>query len=82
MGNFHGMALKTVVRLLLSKYGYLSIEMQQALSDDSDEDTRDDLIHEHGNTQVIDLGNVQYEDVTGQQPAQAGAGSTEPDPGY
>ena len=82
MGNFHGMALKTVIRILLSKYGYLSIEMQQAFADDSDEDTRDDLIHEHGNTQVIDLGNVQYEDVTDQQPAQAVAGATEPDPGY
>ena len=82
MGNFHGMALKTVIRILLSKYGYLSIEMQQAFADDSDEDTRDDLIHEHGNTQVIDLGNVQYEDVTDQPTAQAGAGATEPDPGY
>lgn len=30
LGNFHGMAIKTVIRNLLSKYGYLSIEMQQA----------------------------------------------------
>lgn len=36
MGNFHGMALKTVIRLLLSKYGYLSIEMQDAFSNDND----------------------------------------------
>lgn len=36
MGNFHGMALKTVIRLLLSKYGYLSIEMQQAFASDDD----------------------------------------------
>jgi len=26
MGNFHGMAQKTVIRNLLSKYGYLSVE--------------------------------------------------------
>lgn len=32
MGNFHGMSLKTVIRLLLSKYGYLSIEMSDAFS--------------------------------------------------
>ena len=36
MGNFHGMAIKTVIRLLLSKYGYLSIEMQEALANDDE----------------------------------------------
>ena len=36
MGNFHGMAIKTVIRLLLSKYGYLSIEMQEAISHDEE----------------------------------------------
>lgn len=34
VGNFHGMSLKTVMRLLLSKYGYLSIEMQDAFEGD------------------------------------------------
>jgi len=34
LGNFHDMALKTTIRLLLSKYGYLSVEMQSAVSDD------------------------------------------------
>lgn len=32
--NFNAMAIKTVLRRLLSKYGYLSIEMQTALSSD------------------------------------------------
>lgn len=32
--NFHAMALKTVVKLLLSKYGILSTEMQKALQHD------------------------------------------------
>lgn len=36
MGNFHGMAIKTVIRLLLSKYGYLSIEMQEAIAHDEE----------------------------------------------
>lgn len=37
-GNFHAMAIKTVLRLLLSKYGYLSVEMQNAMASDmSDE---------------------------------------------
>lgn len=34
LGNFHSMGIKTVVRNLLSKYGYLSIEMQTAIADD------------------------------------------------
>lgn len=34
LGNFHSMGVKTVVRNLLSKYGYLSVEMQTAISDD------------------------------------------------
>ena len=34
MGDFDGMALKTVLRNLLSKYGYLSIEMQNAIAGD------------------------------------------------
>lgn len=39
MGNFHAMALKTVVRQMLSKYGYLSIEMADSMSKDIDGDT-------------------------------------------
>jgi recombination protein RecT len=33
-GDFNAMAQKTVLRRLLSKYGFLSIEMMNALSDD------------------------------------------------
>mgnify|MGYP002623628036 CR=1 FL=1 len=33
-GDFNGMATKTVLRRLLSKYGYLSIEMMDAISKD------------------------------------------------
>ena len=33
-GDFNGMATKTVLRRLLSKYGYLSIEMMDAMSKD------------------------------------------------
>ena len=80
MGNFHGMALKTVIRILLSKYGYLSIGMQQAFDNDIKGDTRDDLIQEHGNSQVMDISNAQYEDVTDQH--NASAAPAEPDPGY
>ena len=33
-GNFNDMALKTVLRRLLGKYGYLSVEMQEAIAGD------------------------------------------------
>lgn len=83
MGNFHGMAVKTVIRNLLGKYGYLSVEMQQAIVNDTEGDTaenRDSLVHENGNAQVFDATDVQYEDVsTGTATPQA---APVDDPGY
>lgn len=35
-GDFNSMAIKTVLRRLLSKYGYLSIEMMNAISDETE----------------------------------------------
>lgn len=82
MGNFHGMAVKTVIRNLLSKYGYLSVEMQQAIQNDAEGDTevRDALVVKNGNAQAFDVTDTQYEDVTvsdSQQPDPADV-----DPGY
>jgi recombination protein RecT len=82
MGNFHDMAKKTVIRNLLSKYGYLSIEMQQAIQNDTEGDieVRDALVVKNGNTQAFDVTDTQYEDVTvsdSQQPDPADV-----DPGY
>lgn len=82
MGNFHGMAVKTVIRNLLGKYGYLSVEMQQAIADDADGDTesRDSLVHENGNAQVFDATDVSYEEVSTGNAASGAA--KEADPGY
>lgn len=83
MGNFHGMSVKTVIRNLLGKYGYLSVEMQQAIVNDTEGDTaenRDSLVHENGNSQVFDATDVQYEEVsTGTATPQA---APVDDPGY
>lgn len=64
-GNFNDMALKTVIRRLLSKYGYLSVEMQNVLSKDVEDSqmSRNDLISENANTQAIELETAQYEEV-------------------
>lgn len=82
MGNFHGMALKTVIRILLSKYGYLSIEMQQAIENDSAEEDRDDAIRSTGSTQTFEVSEVQYEDVTGEDNNNSPGNSADADPGY
>lgn len=57
-GNFNDMALKTVIRRLLSKYGYLSIEMSKAISEDAEPQGASE-----GEPQTIDLDNTQYEEV-------------------
>lgn len=83
LGNFHGMAVKTVIRNLLGKYGYLSVEMQQAIVNDTDGDTaenRDSLVQENGNAQVFDATDVSYEEVSTGNAASGAA--KEADPGY
>jgi recombination protein RecT len=63
-GNFNDMALKTVVRRLISKYGYLSIEMQNAVVDEFAADSgRDAMIAEKANSRAMNFGDVQFEKV-------------------
>lgn len=81
MGNFHGMGIKTVIRNLLGKYGYLSVEMQQAIADDTDGDTenRDNLVQENGNVQVFNATDVQYEEVSTGNATQADPNEINPE---
>lgn len=69
-GNFNDMALKTVIRRLLSKYGFLSVEMQNAISKDVDLDSseadRNDMISEDANKKVIDIDSVEVDTETGE----------------
>lgn len=62
-GNFNEMALKTCIRRLLSKYGYLSVEMQQAVemditSEDAAENVRAEMTSAVGAT-VIDIDEAE-----------------------
>lgn len=79
-GNFNDMALKTVIRRLLSKYGYLSVEMQGAIAKDVDSEanaSRDEAIQEAANKQVLDLSAAEYEDVSaGIKPEATATAST------
>ena len=89
LGNFHSMGIKTVVRNLLSKYGYLSVEMQNAFADDLRGEDYSDAQEVTGSdikpTLVIDGSNAQ---VVGEAPATAALpeatqqGGGIPDPEY
>jgi recombination protein RecT len=83
LGNFHSMALKTVMRLLISKYGYLSIEMQNAVSEETDENDDDSSAATQSGVTQFEINDVQYEDVsTGNVPEHAHAEVKDDDPGY
>jgi recombination protein RecT len=65
--EFDAMAKKTVLRGLFSHWGYLSVEMQDALTED-DKDVAEKVlsdIAEHGNKRNMSFENVEEADVTG-----------------
>ena len=74
-GNFNDMGLKTVIRRLLSKYGYLSVEMQSAMDKDVEDagNSRDETIAEHGNSKTIIAEAVEYEQTGEIKQGQASA---------
>lgn len=89
LGNFHGMAIKTALRNLLSKYGYLSVSLQRALEADADGETTSNDIAQNANKesananeqpQVVDLTTVEYEEVSDTAPEVAN--EPEIDPGF
>ena len=64
LGNFNDMALKTVIRRLLSKYGYLSVEMQGAVADDiAVNEQRNDLLAENANSVDFNANEVEFEEI-------------------
>lgn len=87
--EFDGMALKTVIRILLSHYGYLSIEMVDAMDRDKDfdpEEERDDNLKTSANKKQFNAQDVQYEDVNnggGNPPTEEAQSEAQPaGPGY
>lgn len=77
LGNFHGMAIKTVIRNLLSKYGYLSIELQNAITNDADGDdvaeVRDNMI-QGSQVQTLNMEDADYEEVGGNKESDVDPG--------
>lgn len=78
LGNFHSMAVKTVIRNLLGKYGYLSVEIQNAMIDDENGDS---AVNEtkSADRETVDMTEVSYEEVA---PAAEQGPQNEIEPGY
>lgn len=92
LGNFNDMAVKTIIRRLISKYGYMSVQMQRAITMEAETEIttaadRDSVI-EDAEVQTIDADAVKYEDVDAPtEEAAAGATATNDngvtdEPGY
>lgn len=62
--NYEDMALKTVLKGLLGRYGYLSVEMMNAF--DHDQEHEDTEVRDRANTKTIGFDDA--EDVTAQTP--------------
>ena len=80
LGNFHGMAIKTVIRNLLSKYGYLSIEMQNAIENDYEGESYE--VHDDVAVPIIDAAAVEYVEVASSPVRLAAQDPQDEDPGY
>ena len=79
--DFDGMALKTMLRQLISKWGIMSIDLQNAIDKDMA------VIHEDGKTEYVDavkaeddgvVADQELNEVQGDQPAEPG--TQQPDP--
>lgn len=68
LGNFHAMAIKTVLRILLGKFGYLSVTLHKAIATDESSDTTETKpTATMAAVQVetrVDIDTVDYEDVS------------------
>lgn len=60
--DFDAMALKTVIRALLTKWGYMSIEMVQAVDKDIEADAQRE-INEFANSEELDISEEDIVDV-------------------
>ena len=79
--DFDGMALKTMLRQLISKWGIMSIDLQNAIDKDMA------VIHEDGKTDYVDAAKAEDDGVVSDQELQevqedqpAVAGTQQPDP--
>lgn len=80
-GDFTAMALKTVIRRLLGKYGYLSVEMQGAMENEAKVETaatdaREVMIQTTGNTSIDLDAPAEYVEIKDPTPIAAQSTTT------
>ena len=80
-GDFTAMALKTVIRRLLGKYGYLSVEMQGAMENEAKVETaatdaREVMIQTTGNTSIDLDASAEYVEIKDPTPIAAQSTTT------
>lgn len=81
-GNFNDMAIKTVIRRLLGKYGYLSVEMASAIEDDvkSDKSDADEQTPQEA-PKVVDMDAASFDPEAGEEmPEQSQPSESQPQP--
>lgn len=83
LGNFHGMAIKTVLRNLLGKYGYLTTQLQKAVVSDNESDNATlpapkATAPQTATLQAPDPETVEFEEVVAEQEELP----TDIDPGF
>jgi recombination protein RecT len=83
-GDFNAMAQKTVLRRLLSKYGFLSIEMMNALADDEPQQFNAEAIRDEENLEARPVINAaqafdKAEEVKDEAPASQPEQEDKPD---
>ena len=77
--SFDSMALKTVLKGLLSKYGFLSVEMISAITGDRDEEAEaQERIEANANMGVIDIGTEPSQVEENVKPANGEAQAASP----
>ena len=78
------MAIKTVLRNLLGKYGYLTVSLQEGIATDaqSDTDEKQVIVADAQAVEVVDDANVEYEEVGNAPQIEDNTEEKEPDPGF
>lgn len=86
LGNFNDMALKTVLRRLISKYGPMSIKMSNVIAADFDSETkalaaREETAQIAASAPAIDLDNdaVEYEEIIDTETGEVKTATAEPE---
>jgi recombination protein RecT len=76
--NFDEMAVKTPLKYLLSHYGYLSVEMMNAIANEDEGGQITDDVKDLTGSKKVDIEDVKFEDIQDETGAMASNGNNDP----